>query len=201
MKDSNFYKENGKKGALVNKQNKIKEYNDNPNYCLYCGQKIEIKDGEIPSRTRKRKYCSNECSSRCQSDRMKNNKLALKYEKTFCLNCGKELSKHQSKYCNNACQTEYQYKQYVKKWKSGLENGLKGSYQLSKHIVRYIKEKYNNKCCKCGWCEVNPTTGNIPLEVHHIDGDYTNNNENNLELLCPNCHAKTSSYRGKNCSK
>lgn len=37
----------------------------------------------------------------------------------------------------------------------------------------------------------------IPLEVHHIDGDKTNNEENNLKLLCPNCHALTPNYKGR----
>jgi hypothetical protein len=37
----------------------------------------------------------------------------------------------------------------------------------------------------------------IPLEVHHIDGDRTNNNYSNLQLLCPNCHAQTDNYRNK----
>lgn len=38
----------------------------------------------------------------------------------------------------------------------------------------------------------------IPLEVHHIDGDRLNNELENLQLLCPNCHALTNNYRGKN---
>ena len=38
----------------------------------------------------------------------------------------------------------------------------------------------------------------IPLELHHNDGDKTNNLLRNLELLCPNCHALTDNYRGKN---
>ncbi len=38
----------------------------------------------------------------------------------------------------------------------------------------------------------------IPLEVHHKDGDSLNNEMNNLELLCPNCHALTDNYRGRN---
>ena len=38
----------------------------------------------------------------------------------------------------------------------------------------------------------------IPLELHHIDGDNQNNNLSNLTLLCPNCHALTDNYRGKN---
>lgn len=31
----------------------------------------------------------------------------------------------------------------------------------------------------------------MPLEVHHIDGNCTNNKEENLQLLCPNCHSLT----------
>lgn len=38
----------------------------------------------------------------------------------------------------------------------------------------------------------------IPLELHHIDGDKNNLLVENLELLCPNCHALTDTYRGKN---
>ena len=38
----------------------------------------------------------------------------------------------------------------------------------------------------------------IRLEVHHIDGDSLNNELNNLQLLCPNCHSLTASFRGRN---
>ena len=41
----------------------------------------------------------------------------------------------------------------------------------------------------------------IPLELHHKDGDRNHNELSNYELLCPNCHAFTDSYRGKNCRK
>ena len=118
-----------------------------------------------------------------------------KYNQSHCLNCGKKLNKRQSKYCSNKCQTDYQYKNFIERWKTGEENGIRGIYQLSSYIERYIKEKYNNSCCKCGWCEVNPFTNNTPLEIHHKDGDYTNNDEDNLELLCPNCHSLTDTYK------
>lgn len=195
MKDTDFYRENGIKGGIANKINRINAYNDNPNYCKQCGKKIEIRDGEIPSLTRQRHYCSKECRSQHQSEVMSGNQLGKKYKNAYCLNCGKELKRYQGKYCCNACQTEYQYKQYINRWKDGIENGMSGLYQLSSHLIRYIKEKYDNKCCRCGWCEVNPTTGKVPLEVHHVDGDYTNNDENNLELLCPNCHSLTDTYK------
>lgn len=40
--------------------------------------------------------------------------------------------------------------------------------------------------------------GPIPLQLDHIDGDRTNNLLRNLRLLCPNCHALTDTYCGRN---
>ncbi|MBR5100568.1 MAG: HNH endonuclease [Bacteroidales bacterium] len=37
----------------------------------------------------------------------------------------------------------------------------------------------------------------IPLEIHHINGINTDNRLENLQLLCPNCHALTDNYRGR----
>lgn len=38
----------------------------------------------------------------------------------------------------------------------------------------------------------------IALEVHHLDGNTLNNELENLQLLCPNCHAQTENYRTRN---
>ncbi|WP_099041112.1 HNH endonuclease signature motif containing protein [Mycobacterium neglectum] len=38
----------------------------------------------------------------------------------------------------------------------------------------------------------------IPLELDHKDGNHQNNALENLRLLCPNCHALTPTFRGKN---
>ena len=114
-----------------------------------------------------------------------------------CLNCGKNLVGNK-KYCNNKCQVNHQHKEWINRWKQGLESGLKGAYGISKHLKRYLFEKFNNRCCKCGWGETNPYSQTIPLEIDHIDGDYSNNNEKNLQLLCPNCHSLTSTYKGAN---
>ena len=116
-----------------------------------------------------------------------------------CLNCGKELTKKsQIKYCSNICQKNYEYKQYIQRWKDGLENGLSGQYSLSNHIRRYLLEQTEYKCSQCGWGEINPFTNTIPLEIDHIDGDYRNNKEDNLRVLCPNCHSLTPTYKGAN---
>lgn len=66
-------------------------------------------------------------------------------------------------------------------------------------IIRtYLFEKYHSKCQICGWDEINPFTGRVPLQIHHIDGDSCNNREENLQLLCPNCHSLTENFGSRN---
>lgn len=50
-----------------------------------------------------------------------------------------------------------------------------------------------NKCHLDKWLEQL-----ITLELEHKDGNTNNNSRDNLELLCPNCHAMTSTWRGRN---
>lgn len=98
--------------------------------------------------------------------------------------------------------TEYQetqYNKYILEWKQGKHSGARGRFGAVSHrIRRYLFEKYDQKCSKCFWNKKNPTTGRVPLEVNHIDGDSQNNIEANLELLCPNCHSLTDTYRALN---
>lgn len=49
------------------------------------------------------------------------------------------------------------------------------------------------KCDKCGL--VDKWQGEpILLEIHHIDGDWRNNEQSNLQFLCPNCHSQTPTF-------
>jgi len=59
-------------------------------------------------------------------------------------------------------------------------------------------EQYGEQCSKCGWSEINKNTQRIPVQVNHIDGNWKNNNPNNLEFLCPNCHSLTPNFGGAN---
>ena len=62
---------------------------------------------------------------------------------------------------------------------------------------RLLNDKiFDRKCYNCN--KIRWLNQPIPLELHHIDGDNQNNNLTNLTLLCPNCHALTDNYRGKN---
>lgn len=96
---------------------------------------------------------------------------------------------------------QLKYETYISKWKNGEVLGQRGKEAISAHVRRYLFEKYDSKCCECGWNKVNETTGKVPLEVEHIDGNWTNNKEDNLKLLCPNCHSLTATYRSLNKGK
>ena len=70
------------------------------------------------------------------------------------------------------------------------------TYQSYKLLQRLIKE--NVKEYKCEICGNSEWMGKpIPLQLHHIDGEHTNNELSNLQILCPNCHAQTDNYAGK----
>lgn len=54
----------------------------------------------------------------------------------------------------------------------------------------------------CNRCKLNKwLNSDIPLELEHKDGNHFNNKRDNLELLCPNCHALTDTWRGRNKTK
>ena len=60
---------------------------------------------------------------------------------------------------------------------------------------RLLAEGIKEHCCE--QCKRTKWQGDlIPLELHHKDGDRTNNTLENIELLCPNCHSLTDNYRG-----
>ncbi len=68
------------------------------------------------------------------------------------------------------------------------------SFKLKNRLlVEGYKEYRCEKCKNTEWYG-KP----IPLELHHINGDNTDNRLENLQMLCPNCHSFTDTYGGKN---
>ncbi len=121
-------------------------------------------------------------------------------ETVVCENDGKLFHpRHSSsgKFCCKEWESSYKRRETIRKWKLGEISGTKG-YSCSTFVRNYLMEKYNGECQKCGWGEINPYTGKIPLQVHHIDGDSLNNIESNLQLLCPNCHSLTENFGSRN---
>ncbi len=83
--------------------------------------------------------------------------------------------------------------------KRAIEDYLSNKYKMASYSLklRLLKEKVF--AAKCSSCKKVTWLGNpIPLELDHIDGNNEDNSLSNLRLLCPNCHALTDTYRGKN---
>ena len=66
-------------------------------------------------------------------------------------------------------------------------------------LIRALTILRGWKCEKCRRTEWEGQR--IPLCVHHIDGNHINNQIENLQVLCPNCHAQTDNYCGRNTNK
>lgn len=121
--------------------------------------------------------------------------------KKLCIHCNNKIIGRGKKYCSYKCQQNFQRMEKVKQWINGEHSGMRGKTSTSKWIKWYLISIYGEKCQQCGWSEQNITTCKIPIELDHIDGDFTNNDKNNLRLLCPNCHSLTPSYKGGNKKK
>lgn len=184
-------------------------YSKHPQYCKQCGKKL-------PFKQRDNKFCSHSCAAQFnnlgrvlteetrwriskglqkKSDLFDGDFKPIKKIRGNCLNCGKTIER--GNYCSIKCHHEYQYKLSVDRWLKG-ENPQRVGGLIPSFIKRYLMESHKCKCEKCGWCEKHPVSNTVPLEIHHIDGDCTNNRFKNLQLLCPNCHSLTDNFGGRN---
>jgi len=139
--------------------------------CEVCGKEFKT----VPSSS-KQFCCSRECSNKRRT------KTRMKY---ICLICGKDiyalkLKSGGRKYCSTKCKIRALAILKKKRWKS---KRIFGNFRDRKELKKYLLEKYNS-CQKCGWKEEHAV-----LEIHHKDRNRKNNKENNVLLLCPNCHS------------
>lgn len=178
--------EAGKLGAAksrlisnTQKAARIVEYNKSPKLCKQCGMSIEYDK-------RVNVFCNHSCAATYGNI---HNAKSVKWQ---CLGCGKEnntLPHKVSIYCNNACYG-------LHKRQRTFESIIAGNISERSTIKKTFIDKYGHRCFECKNTEWLGKP--IPLEVDHIDGDAGNNDINNLRLLCPNCHALTDTWKGRN---
>jgi len=78
-------------------------------------------------------------------------------------------------------------------WASGEKLKDWKDYHSINSIRRVLLNERGNKCEMCGITEwLNKP---IKIDMHHIDGNRSNNECDNLQLLCPNCHSCTFNFR------
>ncbi len=149
--------------------------------CGFCGEEfLRRKNASSP-----KKYCSKKCHKKSRK-----NRIIVK-----CTNCGKEVEKIASKlknakhgfhFCDRICKEEAQ--KLGGKCPDIRPTHYGTSLNDREKYRRWISKQENPICCDC------KETKRYLLVVHHKDGDRNNNEENNFEIVCWNCHIKRHLY-------
>lgn len=113
--------------------------------------------------------------------------------------CGRVLRKDQ-KACSLRCRQNDVQDKWVRRYLSGEWDGARKCHDkaISPKIRDFLMDMLNHKCQLCGWSKKNVATGRVPLNIHHIDGNSTNHALDNVQLICPNCHAITPNWKSLN---
>ena len=151
------------------------------NNCKKCNKEFEPKKGLI-------NYCSMECrNSREWSNEdkfkksesaKKSEKVKLTSERNRLLIDFKKIGELNREMANRKILDE------------NFENLSFG------RLKKRVSLEQNGNCNRCG---ISDWLGEkITLELEHKDGNHFNNQRDNLECLCPNCHSLTPTWRGRN---
>lgn len=110
-----------------------------------------------------------------------------------------ELDLDLTKINENRAKEQFSHLGNVRKYKepTPLEEILKKGVRYKASLLkRLVKEGYKKEECEI--CGLSEWLGKpIGFHLHHKDGDRENNELENLQVLCPNCHSQTENYAGK----
>ena len=148
---------------------------------------------ECKSETKNPKFCSKSCAATYNNNSGNFNRRRLE---GICKKCNTKIRSSRS-YCNNCYSSSVMHDIKIPLWLSGEWSGGTNA-GLSQIIRKYLLKINDYSCSKCGFNKRHPDDEKTILEINHINGDGTDHSPKNLEVLCPNCHALTSSYRGRN---
>lgn len=156
--------------------------------CKICGKEFKHYGEKI--------VCSRDCLGKYLSQqRLNENNPAwiMNKEKKICVRCGREfeytrrnLHKGQDPvFCSLDCSRNNGNNKEIT---NNVDGKHKYGFGFNNKLKKKIKERDGNCCQLCGETK--------KLEVHHIDYDKNNNEENNLITLCRKCHGITNYNRG-----
>jgi hypothetical protein len=167
----------------------LDKYYENPNKCKNCGKVILVPDNVRPSIIRERKFCSHSCAATYNNIGVRRNSSRIEQ---YCQICNKRYLTYleeNSSCCSRICRDK-------KRWMDFEEFVQRtGSFPVGKLVTikKYLLRIRGHRCEVCGLDE---WLGNpMPIEIHHIDGNHKNLQVSNFQLMCPNCHVFTPTYK------
>jgi len=148
--------------------------------CENCGVEFFKRENEAPGRFLKRRFCSKFCIR------------GITLPDKICLTCGKKFNRKRlcggrleavddyrdRKYCSKECYFVSHRGKKHHNWKGGVKHRSDGYLRFTddRYVHRVVMENYLGRKLK-------------PEEVvHHRDGDVTNNDIENLQLLTNSFH-------------
>ena len=149
--------------------------------CKYCSEKFEAEIREINRGNAK--FCSLFCVAKHRHSKKE------KEPNVECAYCGKEIYRSPSQIKASNTETFFccrEHKDKAQRLESGITEAHPDHYGTGDHYRSYRSKAFRNKETTCEKCE-----RELPkpiLHIHHKDGDRTNNEIQNLEVLCPTCH-------------
>lgn len=153
-------------------QERIAKYEENPIPCKECSGPISYKSKQYGNA-----FCCSSCSATYNNRHREYGKL-----KNKCIDCGTNVTKKSVR-----CRSCHHKQRKIT------------DVELVKCDGRRRRLLISQNGAICEVCKNTKWMGiDIPLELDHIDGDHRNNSKSNLRIICPNCHAQTPTYKGKN---
>lgn len=134
-------------------------------------------------------YCSRICMGRHHSHTSAMQYATNHPPNAICAFCQQAFYKQKSHFANSRSGLLFctrHCKDQAQRLESGIVAIQPSHYDLGQSVYRAAAlRNYPNICNSCGY----DTIPDI-LEVHHKDHNHTNNSLENLEILCPRCHAE-----------
>lgn len=172
--------------AKLDKLKRINAYNLAPKICV-CGKAISYQQ-----HIGHNKYCSKECWIKNWKGR------TPKRKERKCIACGAPVTGGWGvKYCGHKCSVAYKHRERMLEIeRNGVIPLYKGGATCSKIVRSFLEYRDGWKCSICGLSEWRGHK--IPLHADHIDGNSSNNRNDNFRWVCPNCDEQLPTWGSRN---